>query len=35
MIKLKPGMLADADIITEDQSILKRIWFNLTENLKF
>ncbi|MCS3557561.1 MULTISPECIES: HlyD family secretion protein [unclassified Sphingobacterium] len=34
-IKLKPGILADADIITEDQSIFKRIWLNLTKSLKF
>lgn len=35
VIKLKPGILADADIITEDQSIFKRIWLNLTKSLKF
>lgn len=35
IIKLKPGILADADIITEDQSIFKRIWLNLTKSLKF
>ncbi|WP_447768128.1 HlyD family secretion protein [Sphingobacterium faecium] len=35
VIKLKPGILADADIITEDQSIIKRIWLNLTKSLKF
>ncbi|MCW3466997.1 HlyD family secretion protein [Chitinophaga nivalis] len=35
VIKLKPGILADAEIITEDQSIFKRIWFNLTKSLKF
>lgn len=34
-IKLKPGMLADAEIVTEDQSIFKRLWLNLTKNLKF
>ena len=35
VIKLKPGMLADAEIVTEDQSIFKRLWFSLTKNLKF
>lgn len=35
LIKLKPGILANADIITEDQSIFKRIWVNLTESLQF
>lgn len=35
VIKLKPGILADADIITENQSIIKRIWLNLTKSLKF
>lgn len=35
VIKLKPGILADADVITEDQSIFKRIWLNLTKSLKF
>lgn len=35
VIKLKPGIMADAEIITEDQSILKRIWLNLTKSLKF
>jgi multidrug resistance efflux pump len=35
VIKLKPGILADADIITEDQSIIKRIWLNITKSLKF
>ncbi|MCW2260329.1 MULTISPECIES: HlyD family secretion protein [Sphingobacterium] len=35
VIKLKPGILADADIITEDQSIIERIWLNLTKSLKF
>lgn len=34
-IKLKPGMLADAEIVTENQSIFKRLWFSLTKNLKF
>ena len=34
LIKLKPGMRADAEIITEDQSIFKRIWMNLTKSLK-
>ena len=35
IIKLKPGILADAEIITDDQSIIKRIWLNLTKSLKF
>ncbi|MFD2553544.1 HlyD family secretion protein [Sphingobacterium tabacisoli] len=35
VIKLKPGIMADAEIITEDQSIFKRIWLNLTKSLKF
>lgn len=35
VIKLKPGILADADVITENQSIFKRIWFNLSKSLKF
>lgn len=34
-IKLKPGILADAEITTENQSIFKRIWNNLTKSLKF
>ncbi|MGE8428416.1 MAG: HlyD family secretion protein [Sphingobacterium sp.] len=34
-IKLKPGILADAEITTENQSIFKRIWINLTKSLKF
>ncbi|MFD2905081.1 HlyD family secretion protein [Sphingobacterium anhuiense] len=33
-IKLKPGLRADAEIITDNQSIFKRIWLNLTKNLK-
>lgn len=35
VIKLKPGILADADIITENQSIIKRIWLTLMKSLKF
>lgn len=35
LIKLKPGILADAEIITEDMSIFKRIWLNVTKSLKF
>lgn len=35
VIKLKPGILADAEIITEDQSIFRRIWLNLTKSLKY
>src|SRR5690606_32303464 len=34
LIQLKPGILADADIITEDQTILYRIWKNVIKNLK-
>lgn len=34
LIRLKPGILADADIITEDQTILYRIWKNVMKNLK-
>jgi len=33
-IRLKPGLLADADIITEDQTILYRIWKNVVKSLK-
>lgn len=35
IIRLKPGILADADIITENQSIFKRIWLNLTKSMRF
>jgi hypothetical protein len=35
LIRLKPGILGDAEIITEDKSIFRRIWDNLTKNLKF
>lgn len=35
VIKLKPGILAEADVITEDHSIFNRIWLNLTKSLKF
>ena len=35
IIKLKPGILAEAEVITEDQSVLSRIWSNLTKSLKF
>lgn len=35
LIKLKPGMLADAEIITEDRTIFRRIWLSLTKKLKF
>lgn len=34
LIRLKPGMMAEADIITEDQSIFRRIWNNLTKSLR-
>lgn len=33
-IKLKPGIVADAEIITADVSIFRRIWTNLTKSLK-
>lgn len=33
LIGLKPGIMADADIITENVSIMKRIWMNLTKSL--
>lgn len=33
LIKLKPGMFADAEIVTADMSIFKRIWQNLTKSL--
>jgi len=33
LIRLRPRLLADAEIITEEQSILKRIWNNLTKSL--
>lgn len=32
-IHLKPGIIADAEIITEDQSMLKRILLNVTKSL--
>lgn len=35
LIRLKPGMLADAEIITENQSVIKRIWLNITKTLTF
>ncbi|WP_160069139.1 HlyD family secretion protein [Sphingobacterium bovisgrunnientis] len=35
IIKLKPGIQADAEIITEDKSIFYRIWSNITKSLKF
>lgn len=34
-IILKPGIYGDAEIITEDKSIFKRIWDNITKSLKF
>lgn len=33
-IKLRPGILADADVITDDQTILYRIWKNIVKSLK-
>ncbi|MGM1431259.1 HlyD family secretion protein [Sphingobacterium lactis] len=35
LIKLKPGIMADAEIITEDRSIFYRIWKNLTKSLNY
>lgn len=32
LIRLKPGISADAEIITADLSIMKRIWLNLTKS---
>ncbi|EEI92472.1 hypothetical protein HMPREF0765_2087 [Sphingobacterium spiritivorum ATCC 33300] len=32
LIRLRPRLLADVEIITEEESILKRIWRNLTKN---
>lgn len=32
-IRLKPGIYADAEIITADLSIFRRIWMNLTKSL--
>lgn len=34
VIKLRPGTLADADVITDDQTILYRIWKNIVKSLK-
>src|SRR5690606_2236299 len=34
LIKLRPGTLADADVITNDQTILYRIWKNVIKSLK-
>ncbi len=35
LITLKPGIYGDAEIITEDKSIFRRIWDNLTKSLRF
>jgi len=35
LIKLKPGIIADAEIITENRSIFNRIWYNITKSLRF
>ncbi|GAA4183159.1 MULTISPECIES: HlyD family secretion protein [Sphingobacterium] len=35
LIQLKPGLFGDGEIITEDKSIFRRIWNNLTKNLRF
>ncbi|MFZ4263760.1 HlyD family secretion protein [Sphingobacterium sp. HJSM2_6] len=35
IIKLKPGILADAEIITENRSILFRIWQNIVKSINF
>lgn len=34
LIRLKPGILADVDIITDEQTVLFRIWKNITKNFK-
>ncbi|WP_286754180.1 MULTISPECIES: HlyD family secretion protein [Sphingobacterium] len=33
LIKLKPGMMADAEVVTEDRSIFYRIWLNVTKSV--
>jgi HlyD family secretion protein len=33
LIVLRPNLIADAEIITNDQSILTRIWLNLTKSI--
>ncbi|GAA4430760.1 hypothetical protein GCM10023091_00440 [Ravibacter arvi] len=35
LIKLKPGMMADAEIITLDVSVAKRIWLDVGKSLNF
>ncbi|MEJ5052796.1 HlyD family efflux transporter periplasmic adaptor subunit [Sphingobacterium sp. MYb382] len=35
LIRLKPGIHADAEIITADVSIFKRIWMNLVKSLNY
>ncbi|WP_312330335.1 HlyD family efflux transporter periplasmic adaptor subunit [Sphingobacterium sp.] len=35
LIKLKPGIYADAEIITEDLSVFKRIWSNIIKSMTF
>ncbi|MDR2276196.1 MAG: HlyD family secretion protein [Sphingobacterium sp.] len=35
LIKLKPGLFAEARILTDDKTIFNRIWNNLTKNLSF
>lgn len=34
LIRLKPGILADADVITDDRSVLQRIWYNMIKSIK-
>lgn len=34
IIELRPGALADADVITDDQTVLYRIWKNVVKSLK-
>lgn len=34
LIRLKPGILADADVITDDRSVLERIWYNLIKSIR-
>ncbi|MDF2476956.1 MAG: hypothetical protein K0S24_2439 [Sphingobacterium sp.] len=35
LIKLKPGIYGDAEIITENLSVFKRIWLNVAKSMKY
>lgn len=35
LIMLKPGIYADTEIITDDQSVFKRIWSNVTKAMQY